>query len=143
MPIRQVDHGSGEYLQMIQLREEILRKPLKLSFSPEELENERDDMHIGAFDDDELLGCCLLTRMNAQTIRLRQMAVINTLRGKGIGASMLFYAENLARDHGYSLLTMHARNSAIGFYSRMGYNASGEQFIEVTIPHYLMQKRLI
>lgn len=142
MPIRQIDHGTAEYKQMVALRYEILRKPLQLTFNHEELEKEKEDLHICAFDDEELLGCCMLTRVNAQTIRLRQMAVINTLRGKGIGAGILVYAENLARDQGFSLLMMHAREVAMGFYLRMGYTPLGEKFVEVTIPHYVMQKKL-
>ncbi len=41
---------------MVNLRNEILRKPLGLSFSAEDLEREKDDILMGAFEDDRLLG---------------------------------------------------------------------------------------
>ena len=47
MPIRQIDFNSGEYKQMIHLREEILRKPLHLTFEADELDNEINDILIG------------------------------------------------------------------------------------------------
>jgi predicted GNAT family N-acyltransferase len=37
---------------------------------------------------------------------------------------------------------MHARKHAVGFYEKMGYKARGNEFIEVTIPHFAMEKQL-
>jgi len=142
MPIRQIDHGTKEYHQMVDLRLEILRKPLALMFSKDELENERNDILIGAFEEDKILGCCLLTKIDDNSVRLRQMAVQNNLQGKGIGASMLNYAENLARDHGYKIMVMHARKPVIGFYEKLGYKVTSGEFEEITIPHHVMEKAL-
>lgn len=142
MALRIIDHGSKEYQQMVNLRMEILRKPLGLSFEPEELEKEKEDVLMGAFEDEKMLGCCLLTRMDAHTMRLRQMAVPNSMQGKGIGRALMIFAENIARDLGYRKLCMHARKTALGFYEKLGYSASGEEFTEVTIPHYIMEKAL-
>lgn len=142
MPIKQIDYGTSEYDQMITLRNEILRKPLNLSLQADELNNEKNDILIGAFDEEKMLGCCLLTPIDNDVVRLRQMAVQNNLQGKGIGASMMNFAENIARDKGYKKLMMHARKSAIGFYEKLGYKVSGNEFLEITIPHFIMEKKL-
>jgi len=142
MALRMIDHGTKEYQQMVNLRNEILRKPLGLTFDEAELEREKDDILIGAFEDDRLLGCCLLTRMDPAIVRLRQMAVPNNMQGKGVGRALMIFAENIARDLGYKKLCMHARKTAIGFYQKLGYSISGEEFVEVTIPHYIMEKGL-
>ena len=142
MPIKQIDYGTKEYKQMIDLRYEILRKPLHLSFEADELSREKNDILIGAFEEEKMLGCCLLTRVAKDCVRLRQMAVQNNLQGKGIGASMMNFAENVARDAGYKILIMHARKTAIGFYEKFGYKVSGDEFIELSIPHYIMEKKL-
>lgn len=142
MPIKQIDYGTREYDQMVKLRYEILRKPLKLNFSEEQLQEEKNDILIGAFEEDKILGCCLLTKQDNNTVRLRQMAVANNLQGKGIGASMMNYAENIARDAGFKKIIMHARKTAIGFYEKLGYTVTGEEFTEVSIPHFVMEKRL-
>ena len=143
MALKIIDHGSKEYKQVVDLRYDILRKPLSLSFTPEELEREKGDILIGAFDDERILACCLLTKMDEATCKLRQMAVQNSQQGKGIGATMMNFAENVARDRGYRVLAMHARKTAAGFYEKLGYKVSGDEFEEVTIPHYVMQKKLI
>lgn len=143
MALKIIDHGSREYRQMIDLRYEILRKPLGLSFTEEELEREKNDILIGAFDEERLLACCLLTRMDPVTCKLRQMAVHNSQQGKGIGATMMNFAENVARDRGFKVMAMHARKTATGFYEKLGYRVEGDEFMEVTIPHYLMKKKLI
>ena len=142
MALKILDHGSNEYRQMIKLRDDILRKPLGLGFTPQELENEKDNMLIGAFEDDDILGCCMLVEENPETVRLRQMAVLNDLQGKGIGRALMNFAENLARDRGYKIMSMHARKNAIGFYEKMGYKVASNEFTEITIPHYVMEKQL-
>ncbi len=142
MPIKQIDHSSKEYRQMVELRNEILRKPLGLSFKKEELSREKDDILIGAFEEDKMLGCCLLTKVNKDNVRLRQMAVQNNLQGKGIGAAMLNYAENVARDAGYKNMLMHARKTAVGFYEKLDYKVTSDEFKEITIPHFIMEKKL-
>ena len=142
MALKIIDHGSKEYQQMIKLRDDVLRKPLGIGFDSAELESEKENMLIGAFEDDDMLGCCMLVEEKPGTIRLRQMAVLNDLQGKGIGRALMNFAENLARDSGYKILSMHARKNSIGFYEKMGYNIKGDEFVEITIPHYLMEKKL-
>ena len=142
MALRIIDHGTKEYQQMIKLREDILRKPLGLTFSLQELEDEKNNLLIGAFEDGDILGCCMLVEETPGTVKLRQMAVLNVLQGKGIGRALMQFAENLARDHGYRILTMHARKNAVGFYEKMGYKVKGQEFFEVSIAHYEMEKEL-
>jgi ribosomal protein S18 acetylase RimI-like enzyme len=142
MALKIIDHGSKEYHQMVQLRNDILRKPLGLHFTPEELENEKEEILIGAFEEDKMLGCCMLIKHDVTMVRLRQMAVLNNLQGKGIGRALMQFAENIARDRGFVKITMHARKTAIGFYEKLGYQVIGEQFEEVTLPHYIMEKAL-
>jgi N-acetylglutamate synthase-like GNAT family acetyltransferase len=142
MPLKIIDHNSKEYNQMVELRKQILRKPLGLDFSKEDLEKEKEDLLIAAYEDDQMLGCCILTQIDPTAVTLRQMAVKAGLQGKGIGRVLMQFAENIARDRGYKKVCMHARKSAAGFYERLGYAISGEEFTEVTIPHYNMEKQL-
>ena len=142
MALKIIDHGTAEYEQMVRLRDEILRKPLGLSFSKEELESEKHNLLIAAYEDDVILGCCMLVEEGSHTVRLRQMAVPDAYQGKGIGRALMNFAENLARDRGYKRITMHARKNAIGFYEKMGYKRIGDEFQEITIPHFVMEKTL-
>lgn len=138
-----IDHGSPEYKAMVDLRMEILRKPLGLSFTEEELAKEKNDILLGAFEDDKLVACCMLTKISDETCKLRQMAVSQKMQRNGIGAALMHFAENVARDAGYRSMIMNARKTAQGFYEKLGYKADGKEFIEVTIPHYEMRKNII
>ena len=142
MALKIIDYGSPEYQQMVKLRDAVLRKPLGLTFTPEDLESEKDNILIAAFEEERMLGCCMLVEERPDMVRLRQMAVLNALQGKGIGRALMNFAENIARDRGYKIVKMHARNNSIGFYEKVGYKKKGDEFIEVTIPHYVMEKLL-
>ena len=70
------------------------------------------------------------------------ISVSEAWQGKGVGKALMQFAENLARDRGYKKISMHARKNAIGFYEKMGYKRVGDEFEEITIPHYVMEKGL-
>ena len=142
MALKILDYGSKEYQQMVKLRDDMLRKPLGLGFSALELENEKENMLIGAFEDEDMLGCCMLVEEKGDTVRLRQVAVLNDLQGKGIGRALINFAENLARDRGYKIISMHARKGTTVFFEKMGYKITSPEFMEITIQHYIMQKQL-
>lgn len=143
MAIRIIDYGSADYKKMVDLRMDILRRPLGLTFSAEDLEKEKHDLLIGAFEEDELLACCMLTKIAEDTCKLRQMAVRPKIQGTGLGAAMMNYAEQLAKDAGYKKMVMNARKTAKGFYEKLGYEIEGDEFVEVTLPHFFMQKNII
>ena len=138
-----IDHGSSDYKKMVDLRMDILRRPLGLTFSDEDLKKEKDDILIGAFDDDKILACCILTKIADGTCKLRQMAVLPKLQGTGLGAAMMNYAELMAKDAGFKKMVMNARKTAKGFYEKLGYEIEGDEFVEVTLPHFYMQKNII
>src|SRR3954468_18390020 len=102
MNLHLIKHGSAEYEQMIELRMDILRRPLGLMFTIEQLAKEKDDWLIGAFENNELVGCCVLTHYDDDTIQLRQMAVKNDRQSSGVGKKILAFAEKIAPDWGYS-----------------------------------------
>ena len=73
---------------------------------------------------------------------MRYVAVSSSKQKSGIGRMMNeeFEAESLRR--GYSRIYAHARGYALEFYIKLGYEAFGEPFTEVTIPHRHVQKYL-
>ena len=141
MPLTIIDYGTPRYQQMLDLRNEILRKPLGLLLTEEDLNTDKEHILIGAFEEEKMLGCCMLVKEN-EAIILRQMAVKNDLQGKGIGRALMNFAENIARDMGYKEMTMYARKSVAGFYEKLGYTIIGEVFIKLTIPHVIMKKHI-
>ena len=82
MALKIIDHGTKEYEQMVQLRDEVLRKPLGLNFTPEELEKEKHNLMMAAYEDDQILGCCMLVEEDPETVRLRQMPLSMLCKAK-------------------------------------------------------------
>lgn len=142
MTIRILEHSSHDYDQMIALRIRALLEPIGVPVSYIKRENEKSDLLIGAFEGETIIGCCVLTPKSKDTIQLRQMAVDPEVQGKGVGAAIIAYAENQAREAGFTTLMMHARNPVIGFYQKCGYLIAGEEFFEVGIGHHKMEKFL-
>lgn len=146
LDFRILEYGSCDYHTMLDLRNEVLRKPLGLSFTAEQLQQEINDIFIAGFttlnDKEILAGCCILTPISENTVQLRQMAVSPALQGKGTGKEIILFAEAYARKNNFDILTMHARKEATGFYQKLGYDFCGEEFTEVGIPHYEMRKNL-
>ncbi|MFV0604886.1 MAG: GNAT family N-acetyltransferase [Niabella sp.] len=141
MPLKIIDHGTKEYNQMLDLRNEILRYPLGFKLENSDIDEDKDNILIGAFEEEQLLGCCMLVQTKG-IVLLRQMAVKNALQGKGIGRAIMNFAENIAHDIGYNEMNMYARASTAVFYERLGYTISGDAFTRLTIPHFLMKKKI-
>lgn len=139
-----IPHGSASYQEMIRLREKILRTPLGLQFSADEIDAEKHDLHIGAFlpPDHRLIACCVLSPLDHQTVRLRQMAVDISFQRQHIGTALLKYAEHVACLKGFHTIVLHARVYAMEFYQKHGYSVEGPVFTEVTLPHVKMKKEI-
>jgi predicted GNAT family N-acyltransferase len=137
-----ITYHSSEYHEMLALRYKILREPWGLSFSEEDLQREEDDIFIACRENGCITGCCILTRISDEVVKLRQMAVDIPYQGKNVGRKIMAFAEQYAVEHGYSKVKLHARKTASGFYAKCGYAVSGEEFLEIGIPHFLMEKYL-
>jgi predicted GNAT family N-acyltransferase len=142
LAVVEAPYGSDLYRQALGLREAILRKPLGLVVTAEELADDRLRQHFVASSHGAVVGSVSLRPLDGETIQLRQMAVVEERRREKIGAQLLARAEHWARGHGYRLMVLNARLGAEGFYERYGYLAEGEPFDENTVPHLRMTKSL-
>lgn len=74
--------------------------------------------------------------------KVGRMAVLNTIRGAGVGRAMLEALITQARGLGLQRIVLHAQSPVVDFYRRMGFEAIGPEFLEADIPHRLMQRSL-
>jgi predicted GNAT family N-acyltransferase len=139
--IRTFTYASPDYLLSLILRYKILRIPLGLTYSASDLEADQFDTHIGAFKGNILLGSLILSVVKEHSFKMRQVAVDDMLQGKGIGSTLVQFAEDFVQKNGGTSIYCHARKSAVAFYLKQGYTVVGEEFMEVNIPHYFMQKQ--
>lgn len=144
MDIQIISYQSREYFQAVRLRDQLLRAPLSLSITDEDIRKDQYDEHIGLFDDkNKVVGILLLTPVDQDTVKMRQLAVEPALHGQGLGKKLVNFAESFSVRKGYQRMMLHARKPVVPFYVKLGYTIEGDEFIEVTIPHYKMVKKLM
>lgn len=72
--------------------------------------------------------------------RIGRMAVVDHVRGRGIGAALLRFLEAEARRRGAKRFTLNAQISAREFYEKAGYRGVGGIFDDAGIPHVRMDR---
>lgn len=78
---------------------------------------------------------------NETEAQIRSMAVEEEWRGKGIGSIVLEELEKIAIDKSAREIILHARENAVKFYAKNGYDVVKESHtLFGTIPHFLMKK---
>lgn len=140
MDIRPITYHTKEYEMSLLLRDAVLRKPLGMHLFDENLSKEVMDIHIGAFVYNQLVAILVLTKINDDIIKMRQVAVADSFQKKGVGTKLLQYTEAYVKKLGYKEIVLHARQVSIDFYKKNGYTEEGEPFVEIGIPHKKMFK---
>jgi len=140
---RRIGHASVEYAEALGLRDAILRAPLGLRYSEADIAGEGDCTHVAGFLDGRIVAYGQF-RESAEPawLQMKQVAVGAGWQGSGIGRALVAHLEALAREAGVTGIVLHARESAAGFYDRLGYVREGECFVEVGLPHWKMRKLL-
>ncbi len=142
--IREIFYGSWEHEEELNLRNEVLRKPIGLNLYHQDLSLEKDYYRIAAFlkKDNSIAGSLLLVPIDNRLIQMKQMAVKESLQTMGIGRKIISCAETFIEDRGYNEIILNARKNALDFYLKMGYRVRGKEFMEVGIPHFKMVKKI-
>ncbi|KAH9099100.1 hypothetical protein LEN26_016330 [Aphanomyces euteiches] len=141
LEVRDIKFGSPEYEAAVQLREEVLRKPLAMRYNREDLAKEHSDIHIGVFFEDLIVASVML-RPEQPIAWMKQVAVNPTLQRKGLGRILMQGFEARARAENFTEIHLHARETAVPFYEKLGYTIVSEQYEEVGLPHRSMFKSL-
>ena len=126
-----------------QLRYRVLREPLGLGFTLQDDIDDEEALTFAASIGDQVVGCLLFQMVDTTTLKMRQVAVEPALQGNGIGKGLVEYAEGMAIQIGIKKIRLAARETSIPFYLKLGYKIIGEPFIEVTLPHRMMEKQLV
>lgn len=142
MLIKKIKFGTSAYNKLVSLRDEILRKPLGLKFSKEDLAKEYNQEHFAYFKENEIIAGLILVPSNDKLIKMRQVCVTNNMQGKGIGKELVLFVEAWAKENGYKQIYCHARKNALEFYSKLDYKIEGKTFLEVGLEHFNLEKKI-
>jgi predicted GNAT family N-acyltransferase len=137
-----IEFGSDAYDEAFTLRDLILRKPLGLQYTENDLKGEEENLHIAYYENNKIVGYLQLKPLENNGIKMRQVAVHTDFQGKGIGKEMVSFAEAWCKAEQKDFIELHARDTAIPFYLKADYKIEKEPFEEVGIPHRYMIKKL-
>ncbi len=122
-----------------QVREEVFVVEQKFSVDEEWDGLDPDCAHAIALSAKNVpVGTARLTR-NGQ---IGRMAVIKSFRSKGVGAKMLELLLTESQKMGLDACYLHSQIHALAFYTRFGFKAYGEEFMDAGMPHQSMKLEL-
>jgi predicted GNAT family N-acyltransferase len=142
MRLEEITFGSDLFLKELELRDEMLRKPIGLEHSEADLEKEPGYRHFGLLVEENLIACLMVVPHGEGLSQIRQMAVREDLQGRGYGRFLMTAVEPILHADGVGRIFLNARSTAIDFYAKLGYEGVGDRFTEVGIPHLRMEKAL-
>lgn len=130
-----------------QVRQPVLRpgKPVESCiFEGDDLET---TTHLGLYNNSKLAGIvsifasCHKSFPQVGQFQLRGMAVLDEFQKKGYGERLVSEAEICIKEQNGSLIWFNAREAAVDFYKKMGYEIVGDAFDIPTIGiHFVMRK---
>ncbi len=104
--------------------------------------------HFGIFIDNELAGVIsMFENRNAnfstpKQYQIRGMAVLESYQKRGLGGKLVQHVESEVKLLGGNLVWFNARDLAVPFYVKLGYQVSSEPFLAIGIVHFVMHKQL-
>ena len=142
MDFKTVTYGSSEHQKALELRNQILRESLGLVMNYDEIKGEYKATHVVGYENNEIICGLYLNYQYDGNWDLEQVFVLPEHQKKGIGSTLLAFAEDYVSKHGGRAIQATTRVSAMGFYQKLGYTVKGEEFIKCTIPFVKMFKEL-
>lgn len=130
-----------EWEAYYQVRYRELRQPWNQVPGSEKDHLEHLAVHRAAYLDGNTVGVGRLDTVDETTAQIRFMAVSETFQGQGIGSALLEALENEAWQIGKKKVLLHAREIALNFYGKAGYELLHKSHLLFgEIQHFLMQK---
>ncbi|MDF3047484.1 MAG: acetyltransferase [Candidatus Midichloriaceae bacterium] len=136
-----VEWGTKEYLDIVKLRHEMLRKPLGLVTDKDDLEGDKTHVKIIGLNEEEVIAIAALEEING-IYKMQGVAVKDEYQNKGIGSKMIHFCENYAKQYGIKSIFCHSLLSASNFYEKLGYVDEGHYVSACGIPYIKMTKVL-
>lgn len=111
---------------------------------PEAEEWDSDDamaIHAMAISNQEVIGTGRLI-MIGDVAKIGRLSILKSRRAEGFGKAILRQLIETGKEKGVQEFILHAQVHAIDFYLREGFQAEGDFFDEVDIPHQKMVLRV-
>ena len=132
------------YVDLLCLRQAVLRTPLGLTYTMDTLLAEADQAHVGLYTlgNPHAVGCCLIKQTADGWFQMRQVAVHPAWQGSGLGAHLIRYFEHYLLEHGGNRALIEGRSAIAPFYLSKGYVQVGEAYLhpDTGMEHLRLEK---
>ncbi|HLT54012.1 MAG TPA: GNAT family N-acetyltransferase [Flavobacteriaceae bacterium] len=135
--------------ETFKVRQPVLRAGRPLKDCEFDGDNLPSTFHLGLFHKNELTGVATFIKNSNSYFeeqlqyQLRGMAVLKEFQGLSYGKALLNFGENHLKTINIPLLWFNAREIAVPFYKKSGYEIFGSSFLIDHIGlHYSMYKKL-
>ncbi len=130
-----------EWVNYYDLRYRILRQPWNQPIGSEKNEGDSTGIHLALFESGIIKAVARLDISGEKVSQVRFVAVEEACQGKGLGKLVMNEVEKIAISRGDTLLILHAREVALPFYKKQGYELIEKSHLLFDkIQHFLMQK---
>ena len=138
--IKRITLDNPLYQAERELRNQILLRPIGIPDYGWEM-YDRKSWHFVALNRDHLMGCVVLVPLDeiSQKAQLIQMAVDESMQGRGIGTLLVQELLKFAKARGLTEVACHARQEAVAFYRKFQFEVYDEPFEEVGLMHRHMK----
>ena len=143
-PTIRAPQTEAEFEQYFEFRWQLLRQPWDQPRGSERDEFENSAHHLAAWDEDNrVVAVGRLHLIGDDQAQVRYMATAKTHQGCGLGRAILQKLELVAAEQNVGSIQLNARNQAMGFYQRQGYQVLGPaHHLFGSIPHSKLCKTL-
>lgn len=115
--------------------------PMELEL--DEKDHSKNTVHIGYFDNNNLIGVARLIDLDKDIIHIGRVAIDKDYRGKGIGRKLIIGCETTAKNilKREVIIELSAQIQAEKFYKSLGYNRINDTiYLDAGIEHVNMKK---
>lgn len=134
---------TQEWNDYYDLRFRVLREPLGKERGSERNEGDEFGIHFALFNGNTLEAIARLDRVDETICQVRFVAVEHNKQGLGLGKSIMEAVEKDGKSLGYHKLILHARDYALPFYTKLGYDLIGPSYkLFDVLQHFEMEKEL-
>ena len=96
-------------------------------------------LHCFFFDGERVIACLRAFEKDAETVFMGRVLTLE--HKKGLGTKLINYSiEEIKKHFNCSKICLHAQTQAVGFYEKMGFRVTSDEYLEEGVPHVNMER---
>jgi GNAT superfamily N-acetyltransferase len=131
------------------VRQPVLREGKPVGSCRFDGDNLETTSHFGLYHDENLIGVVSVFKIinpifnSTDQFQIRGMAILPQFQKNGFGQKLVIHCEEFIKNLNGTLIWFNAREKAVPFYEKLGYQKVGNPFSIADIGiHYIMKKEI-